>query len=107
MLAIQAVAPCIDQIPVNKIVELENRFAPKCNAFRDTFATVAPEIAAQLEMVKNRQCIKIATPKKFKIDAWLHQLRRELRQLRVDTATGTLAAKYEIPAPCGSTLRRR
>lgn len=100
MLAIQAVVPRdIDHIPVGKIIQLRQQFKPQFVAFRDAMDAAATEIGEQLRTVEDpavlRAYINQEIQERFVVP--LQQLRRELRRVRLDTATATLTFKYEVP----------
>ena len=104
LIAVQAVIPKdIDRIPVRKIIELREQYATYFSSFRDATDAVAAEITAQLTDVEDANVARayIEQEVQERLLAPSRQLRRELRQMKVDTTTATLTSKYEIPALAG------
>jgi hypothetical protein len=104
LIAVQAVTPRdIDRIPVGKIIELREQYATYFSSFRDATDAVAAEITAQLTDVEDVNVVRayIEQEVQERLIVPSRQLRRELRQMKVDTVTATLTSKYEIPALAG------
>lgn len=101
MIAIQAVIPRdIERIPVKKIIEIKKALNPYFVAFRDKVDSVATGISQQLEGVQNAGValayLEQEVHEQLLVPA--KELRNEMHRMKIDTATATLAFKYEVPA---------
>lgn len=101
MIAVRTVIPSgIDQVPVKKIIKIREQFASQFTAFRDAVDTIANEVDATLEAIQDPAVVHAYLTQEVneRLLAPVKELRREMRQMKIDTATATLTFKYEVPA---------
>jgi hypothetical protein len=100
--AVNLVVPAnIRSVPVRDIVKLRNRYRDDFNAFLDQAATVADDLSSELaeSEVRDPNVLQrhLNDEVKDKFDVPLSNLKKALRDARIDSALSTVNMKVELP----------
>lgn len=106
MLCVTAVAPRdLDQVPVEKIVQVRRRFGGQFDQWRDYIDMVGADLAEQLRNVESPTILAAYLSEAVSryAKAPVEELRRGLADVGIDTADLALNNKFELPAGLAAT----
>ncbi|SMF70721.1 DUF6236 family protein [Streptomyces sp. Amel2xC10] len=99
LMALEFVLPAnLDDVPVEKIINLRKRYEAEFTAFNSAVSTAASDLEAELADIEDAQALrehlKVDFERRFKTP--LGDLRKAMNGLHLKTATGIMNYKFEL-----------
>jgi hypothetical protein len=101
MLSVRLVVPTgLENVPIQKIIYIRQRYQNDFDAFQDTVSTVAAECRDELNNIAEQAVLEAYLDQvvKRRFEQPLADLRKALRGLGIDTAYSALNTKFALPA---------
>jgi len=100
LLALEAVVPRdLDQVPVEKIIEIRRRFAGQYDRWREYADAVGAELRDQLQEIESPAVLDAYLTDAVRRFATspMEELKRGLAEVGVDAATAAVTSKFAVP----------